>query len=349
MNNSITPANLGGLIQPSQDQTKTDRSAKQGHEPAPHLADYRDQFSPSSKGIQAAAFSERYESQYAYSNTMSLSLTTREGDQVQVDFRQLYAQYQSYKHEQSAQEGPQGARYFESTEAMEATEFQERFGFSVQGHLNEDELQAVFKVFEQVDQLANEFFEGDIEKAFEKAVELEVDFGQIASFSLDMKRSETMVERYQQASAYQGAQQEAIPTSEQAAKVSDLPPYLQRWQAALEEMDAHFAQAREKLDEMLSGVLSQRDALQQSFETDLESVEGEEAVANLSKTEDAIDANEVMDSGAWYDRVMSFHDRLAEMANLDKNTLKPSGVEIESALPKEPSETPQPEQTASGD
>ncbi len=256
-------------------------------------------FHPSAQGLRAAAASEKYQQAYGYSQTMNLTLTTKEGDTVQVDFRQLYAQYQSYKHEQAAMEGPKGARYFESREAMEATAFEERFGFSVKGDLNKDELKAIQSVFNQVADLANQFFDGNIEEAFKQAQNMKVDFGQLSNVSLDMQKTEVRTQTYQQAAAYQGVQQASQPVKQdgEGAKVADLPPYLQKMQQVVATMDQYFAQAREKVDQIFSMTLSQRDPEQKPFD-------------------------------AWYNKVKSFHDQLAEMANLDKVTLKPSGVEI---------------------
>jgi len=258
-----------------------------------------DVYSPTTKGMQAASAIEKYQQSYQYSQTMTMSLQTQEGDVVQVDFRQLYAQYQSYKQEQSMQEGPKGARYFESTEAMEATAFQERFGFSIKGDLNEDELKAVYDVFEKVDKLASEFFNGDIEKAFEKAQSLEIDFGQIKSFNLNLQKTESSTVAYQQANAYKGTEQQAAePSEETKGQIAQLPPYLQNWQNIIEKMNEKFVNARETFDRLLAGTVSQRAGDETNFST-------------------------------WYDRVKSFHDKLAEAAGLDKQTLKPSGVEVE--------------------
>ncbi|MBD3612592.1 MAG: hypothetical protein HUJ13_09325 [Hydrogenovibrio crunogenus] len=258
-----------------------------------------DFYSPTLKGMQAASAVEKYQQSYQYSQTMTMSLQTQEGDVVQVDFRQLYAQYQSYKQEQSMQESPKGARYFESTEVMEATAFQERFGFSVKGDLNEDELKSVYDVFEKVDQLANEFFYGDIEKAFEKAQSLEIDFGQIKSFNLNLQKTESVTMAYQQTNAYKGTEQQtAEPSEETKGQIAQLPPYLQNWQHIIEKMNEKFVNARETFDRLLAGTASQRAGEESNFAT-------------------------------WYDRVKSFHDKLAEAAGLDKKTLKPSGVEVE--------------------
>ncbi len=257
-------------------------------------------FHPSAKGLRAAAATEKYEQAYGYSQTMKLTLRTKEGDTVQVDFRQLYAQYQSYQHDQAATAGPKGARYFESTQAMEATAFQERFGFSVKGNLNQNELKAIYNVFEQVNQLANQFFDGNIEEAFKQAQHMKIDFGQLSNVSLDMQKSEVKTQSYQRAAAYQQVQQSTqggVPAQKGDGKVADLPPYLQKMQQAVENMSQYFEEARKKVDQLFSMTLAQRDPAQQPV-------------------------------SAWYDKVKSLHDQLAQMAGLDKVTLKPSGVEI---------------------
>lgn len=218
----------------------------------------------------SAASMQRYQASYQYSNTMSMQLTTREGDQVTVDFRQLYAQYQEFNRQQVSEEGPQGVRYFESREAMEMTAFEERFGISVQGDLNEEELGAIFDVFEQVDQLANNFYNGDIEKAFEQAMELQVDFGQIQSFSLDMTRTEMRSVSYQEGAVaqYQQVQNPENNLENKADQlgIKDLPPYLQAWQSAIERLDEQFAEAQKMFDEMMADTLVQRFPEQDSRE-----------------------------------------------------------------------------------
>ncbi|MGC9385652.1 MAG: hypothetical protein ACP5D0_01790 [Hydrogenovibrio sp.] len=289
---------LAGLLNPN------DKAA------TPGAANLNDFFSPSSKGLQAVAASQQYQQAYSYSHTMTMQIQTKEGDTLQVDFRQLYAEYQSYKSESRQEEGPSGARYFESREAMEATAFEERFGFSVQGDLNEDELGAIFDVFEQVDQLANEFYNGDIEKAFAKAQDLDIDFGQIQSFDLNLQKSEMFASQYQQTQAYQGVQNTgAEQAANQGGEVSQLPPYLQKMQEVVARMDEFFASAREKFDEMLANTVAQR-------------------------------AGEEDKVGGWYERIKAFHDQLAEASGLDKETLKPSGAEIEGLTPTEAAEKP---------
>jgi hypothetical protein len=256
-----------------------------------------DFFEGSPQGVQKAAYMQSFESAYQYSETMSLSLTTKEGDKVNVDFRQLYASYQSYKEFQAGEQGPDGVRYFESKEALEATAFEEHIGFSVEGDLNEEELQAIYDVFAKVDDLANSFFAGDIEQALQKAVDFDIDMSQIGSFSLNLTQTEMRVTQYKQAAMaeYQQAQRDA--TQEQAlqeaqvqnqtddeqspADVANLPSYLEQWQSAIQSLEEHFVDAREKLDEWVAGLAAQRFPEQDS-------------------------------KSGWLERVREFHQRLAE-------------------------------------
>ena len=255
---------------------------------------YNDQFSASEKGRMTAARMEQVESAYQYSESMSLKLMTKEGDEVTVDFRQLYSEYQSYRQTQATEEGPSGVRYFESKESMEMTAFEEQFAFSVQGDLNEDELKAVFDVFEQVDELANNFFDGNIEKALEKAVDLKVDFGQLQSIQVNLTQTQSMATRFQQSalSEYEnvkeqvegkdGKEGEETP-EEYGVSMADLPPYLQKWQAAIEKLDEHFENPNPFFNELMSDVASQRFPEQDS-------------------------------RIGWFERVEAFHERLAEYA-----------------------------------
>lgn len=210
-------------------------------------------FEPSKKGLRAVSQVQSYEASYSYSETMSLTLKTQEGDTIKVDFRQLYAEYQAYTSEMYAENSPSGARYFESTEQMEATHFEEQFGFSVEGDINDDELKAIFSVFEQVDELANNFFDGNIEKALQQAVEMDIDFSQLQSVDLNLQQTET----YQQVATYENFEQTALPAEPQEfikPSIADLPPYLQQLQGLLDELDKQFEDAQGVLNEFISSV-----------------------------------------------------------------------------------------------
>lgn len=269
-------------------QANVRSDAKSFPMPSPQSSDAV--FTPSNKASQLASTARmaQLEQSYQTSQTMNLQLTTKEGDKVTVDFRQLYAQYQSQtqmQHTQKDSAAPSSVRYFESKETLEATAFEDRFGFSVEGELNEAELNAVFEVFAQVDALANTFYDGDIEKAFEQAQALNVDFGQLQSVQLDLTQSQSMATRYQQAAVaqYSDVQQAQDGQSlnspddkaeEYGVNMASLPPYLQRWQAAIEQFNSVFVEAQSTVEGLMAQTLNQRFGLEEDATGWLERVQG---------------------------------------------------------------------------
>lgn len=277
----------------------------------------KDDVSTSEQGRVMASRSQAFERAYQYSETMSLQLTTKEGDEVTLDFRQMYAEYQSYKEQQQGEQGPQGVRYFESREAMEMTAFEERFAFSVEGDLNEAELAAVFDVFEQVDSLANTFYEGDMEAALQKAMDLDIDYSQLQNMSLNLTQSSVEVTRYKQEAMAQYQQvQNDMEEAEQPANadVADLPPYLQQWQATIERLDEQFQQARAVMDKLMAQVLEGRFP-------QIEAAEQSTQAADQTAEQTAQPVSEQAEPRmGWYERVQTFHAQLLEMAQANRET-----------------------------
>lgn len=286
---------LSELTKGRQDHQDTSNKNKPGF-PVSSLVD---SFSPS-QALQKASYATSASTQYAYSNTMTLNLTTKEGDQVSVDFRQLYAEYKAYQSQQNVESGPTGARYFETTQAMESTAFEERFGFSVKGDLNDSEMKAIFDVFKQVDDLANHFFKGNIEKAFQKAVDLNVDFGQLQSVSVNLQQTQTYAASYQQTAAYQQpgvSSADSAQNTNPGSSVATLPAYLQKMQHVVDTLSQQFDNARQVAEKMLADVVASR------FPE-----EGTQSII--------------------LQRLQNLHDALINRVPLSETTLKPSGVVI---------------------
>jgi hypothetical protein len=261
-----------------------------------------DKFSPSARGIQAAAQVQSSQSSYSISQSLSFSLTTQEGDTVQVDFKQLYEQYQSQTRQRAIEQGPEGVRQFESLESLESESFEQAIGFSVNGDLNEEELEAIYKVFDQVDKLANNFFDGNIEEAFQQAKDLDIDFGQIKNLSLEVTQTETRVSSSQQASAYQNVQdasneEQLEEDDSQNGNVANLSGYIQDWQDIINTLDEQFANARSTFDEIFAGILGPR-------------------VGDETKSAEE-------NRNSFFDSFKEFHDDLAAAVELDPQTLQP--------------------------
>ncbi|WP_051640778.1 hypothetical protein [Thiomicrorhabdus sp. Milos-T2] len=303
---------------PGQDVSELAKAKQQADQVAQQANMGDVSYDPSSKALQSMASMQQVERAYQYSETTRLQLTTKEGDKVSVDFRQLYAQYQSYKEMHSEEQGPKGVRQFDSREAMEMTAFEEQFAFSVDGDLNEDELKAVFDVFEQVDTLSNQFFDGNIEKALQQANELQIDFGQLSSISLNLTQSESMAVRQQQAALaeYSDVQKQTNPeeTDETAddygVNMADLPPYLQTWQDTINHLDEQFQNSQDFLNGLMGEINAQRFPDQDT-------------------------------RPGWLERVRAFHEELMAMANKESEKTLQEPTEV---TPTENSETPLPEE-----
>jgi len=280
MSTTIRPDNLQNtLLKPTAQQDKAVSQPLQALQKEQQVSD-QNHISSS-----RAAMVRQAEQSYGYSQTMTLELTTQEGDKVSVDFRQLYAQYQSYKESQSAQQGPNGVRYFESRESMEATAFEERFAFSVEGDLNEEELTAIFDVFEKVDVLANDFYGGNIEKAVEQAMQMEIDFGQLQSLQLNLSQTEVMSSSRQQAAQYQ--QNSDVPQS--GSMMVELPAYLQEWQTALDNLDQWFNDSGQFWDNLMADTTSQRFPEEASTQGWLERVQSfQDKLLSLARANEAL-------------------------------------------------------------
>ncbi len=135
-----------------------------------------------------------YNYQASESRSFSFSLTTQDGDEVTI--RAAYDTVSLLNGESVSYEG--------STNSEVSGRFQASSGFylDIQGELDEDELGAIEELLGQVKQVSDLFFSGDLDAAFDYALELGFDESEIADFSLRL-RYEAVVkveEAYQQVS-----------------------------------------------------------------------------------------------------------------------------------------------------
>ncbi|MEM6512367.1 MAG: hypothetical protein AAF660_05100 [Pseudomonadota bacterium] len=112
----------------------------------------------------------------------SIRIRTQEGDLVTLDLRRR----DSFSAEDVAIRGANGA--FTTTEVSVSS--RSRLQFSVRGDINEQELSAIQAVFEQAEAIADDFFGGDLARAFDAASSLNYDAGQLARVSLKFRERE---------------------------------------------------------------------------------------------------------------------------------------------------------------
>lgn len=144
-------------------------------------AKYGEANTPSAPARASEAFYA--EERYAKAETFSLSLKTKEGDDVVIEFASAQQQSSSVA---AARSGGNSAAVA-SLERSSASSM----SFSIQGDLNEEEVSAINDLLRDVNDIADEFFGGDIQAAFDKATEFEMDGSQLASMNLRLTRSES--------------------------------------------------------------------------------------------------------------------------------------------------------------
>lgn len=128
--------------------------------------------------------SERYASQ---SNSSDLSITTADGDIVSISFSALQENQANENFSYSAGQDSSEMNYQRGASSYSEI----NFSFSVQGDLDQDELQAIQSLIKDISKIEKEFFAGNIDKAFNKAVELGYDEEQLSSFNLELRQTQT--------------------------------------------------------------------------------------------------------------------------------------------------------------
>lgn len=120
--------------------------------------------------------------EYGRAREFSFELTTKDGDKVTI---------KASSSEGLAVEAGRAGRGNNSVSALNASySSSESFSLSVEGDLSEEELGAINDLLGRVNDLAGQFFSGNLDTAFEQAVNLGYDDEQIGSFSLNLAQAE---------------------------------------------------------------------------------------------------------------------------------------------------------------
>ncbi len=128
--------------------------------------------------------SNNYASQ---ANSSDLSITTADGDIVSISFSALEENQSSENFSYYA--GQDSTQMSYQSSASSYSEM--NFSFSVQGDLDEDELHAIQSLIKDISKIEKDFFSGNIDKAFNKALELGYDEQQLSSFNLELRQTQT--------------------------------------------------------------------------------------------------------------------------------------------------------------
>ena len=142
--------------------------------------------------------------QYAQSQSGGLKITTKDGDEVEINFGQS-RQYQYSASERilssatnnADTNGPAAPQNEVVTQRSLNVQFSEYRGisFSVHGELDDDELSAISDLVKQITDVSKSFFKGDLDTALDKALDLGYDENELAGFALKLNSREVVSEK----------------------------------------------------------------------------------------------------------------------------------------------------------
>jgi len=203
--------------------------------------------SASSVASQVISESGSLSSQFKQSSEASIQIVTRDGDKVDVGYSALlqFSASQSYAINQQG-----SAAFFESSSFASAN-----FQFSVQGNLDKGEQKAINGLLKDVGKLANQFFNGDVQAAFNASLELGFDSRELKGFALDFQQS-TYVEvaqTYQRTEQMGNSVASASPNSNPAPAIDVLSQLEQLLEQTKEVVKIE--EAQQTVKNLLSGML----------------------------------------------------------------------------------------------
>ncbi|BCS50018.1 DUF5610 domain-containing protein [Aeromonas jandaei] len=117
----------------------------------------------------------------------SLEIQTKDGDKVVLRFNDSW--------QTRSQKSDSGSQF--------SLKSSQSFSFSLEGDLSKEEMDSIGKLVKGIDDLAGDFFSGNLDDVLKKAGDLKLDDTQLASYSLKLKQSVKLSQTYQGASSLQ--------------------------------------------------------------------------------------------------------------------------------------------------
>lgn len=202
-----------------------------------------------------ASQSQLWASSLTQSRSITLQVRTREGDVVDVE---IGASDSSSKALYQASQGGSQVLAGASESSTES-----HLSLSVQGSLSEDELKSLTDLVDNVQKLADKFFDGDAHAAFAHAGSLGMDTSTLAAFSLNMSQTETRseIQAYQQVSGLSDGGQSPAPQTAPASLIQPISGFLDSLASVFGDVSKSglFDDPKSMLADLLSGFASMDD------------------------------------------------------------------------------------------
>ena len=210
---------------------------------------------------------------YSQENSGELKIRTKDGDEVKlefVDLRQVSFSNQTVQSQllSASAEANEPVGQQPQEEATENTEQRQRdsnsnfqtlefsgFRLSISGDLDDQELASIGKLVSDANDLADTFYRGDIETAFNQALELGYDKQELVGYALQLNR----VEQTEVVKAYgyvQHFNEDQSANEEQEKSVKPVAQYLDKMLNVLEQ-SRQSLQSSEDYNTMINGIINE--------------------------------------------------------------------------------------------
>lgn len=202
----------------------------------------------------------------------NLLIRTKDGDEVTFSFeslrsfqatQQLSFTEQTVNAEQS-QDGDEQASSSTTYTAQQTNTYQyfERSGisFSLKGELDEDELSSIADLVGQVQDLADTFYKGDIDKAFEEAKNLGFDDKELVGYALQLNRT-TQTEVLKTYENIQHYKEDGADKSKFGNIVSPISQYLDKMMGTFDNVESKLS-SNEDYNTLIAGLISRMEDVQ---------------------------------------------------------------------------------------
>ncbi|VAW59708.1 hypothetical protein MNBD_GAMMA11-1830 [hydrothermal vent metagenome] len=150
-------------------------------------------------GSTVVAESGLFSSQFKQTSEAAIEIVTRDGDRVEIS-------YSAFTQSATSQRFSSNASAFSFSSRQQASS-SVAFQFSVEGSLDAQERDSINNLLNDIGEIAGQFFQGDVQAAFNASLELGFDSETLKGFSLDFQQTT----RVQVAEAYQRTEQVAGP------------------------------------------------------------------------------------------------------------------------------------------
>ncbi len=199
-----------------------------------------------SQGVAGAATLGMASAQrYQRAEDFNLSLQTKDGDTVKISFSRDFAAQQSNATVMDEQGNRVSLMDFSQSESS-------GYQLKVEGNLSVEEIDAIQALVSDIGKVANDFFRGDVEKAFAQVSNVAFDDSQLASMNLRMSRTEqsSAVQQYQQT--------QQLENPEQAQSGRRLGHLMREMGDSFQNPALEFlSQAREAASQIMRGLVEQ--------------------------------------------------------------------------------------------